>query len=69
MVSPSDRVLERDPDWFFMAIEAYGSGTSDLGFFLGVFLFIRIFEVGNKSGGARGAHKPWGRALGGGRAP
>ena len=30
------RVLEWDPDWFFMATEACGGGTPDLGFFPGV---------------------------------
>ena len=36
MVFPSGRVPERAPDWFFMAIEACGGGTPDLGLFLEV---------------------------------
>ena len=58
MVSPFGRVLERAPDWFFVATEAYGGETSDLGFFSEVSIFIRTFGIGNKSRGARGAHKP-----------
>ena len=46
MVSPSGRVLERAPDWFFVATEAYDGGNSDLGFFSEVHVFIRIFGVG-----------------------
>ena len=33
----------------YVAIEACGSGTSDLGFFSEVSIFIRIFGIGNKS--------------------
>jgi hypothetical protein len=58
MVSPSGRVLERAPDWFFVAIEACGGETPDLGFFLEVTVYIRVFGVGNKSGDTRGGHKP-----------
>ena len=42
---PSDGVLERALDWFFVAIEAYGGGTSDLGLFFMVSLFIGFFGV------------------------
>jgi len=35
MILSSGRVLERGPDWFFMATEAYDGRTSHLGFFLG----------------------------------
>ena len=49
--SPSGRVPERAPDYFFMATEACGSETPDLGLLLGVSIFIGIFGVGNKSGG------------------
>ena len=52
MVSPSGRVPKRAPDWFFMAIEAYGGGTPDLGFFSGVSVFIGIFGVDLMSGGS-----------------
>ena len=44
--SPSGRVPEQGPDWLFMATEACGGGTSDLGLFLGVYVFIRFFGVG-----------------------
>ena len=52
MISPSGRVPERVPDWFFVAIEACGGGTPDRGLFLGVSIFIGIFGVENKSGGS-----------------
>ena len=42
---------ERAPDWFFVATEACGGGTPDLGFFLGVLVFIGIFGVGLTSRG------------------
>ena len=51
MVSPSGRVPERAPDWFFVATEACGGGTPDLDFFLGVLVFIGILGIGIKSGG------------------
>ena len=51
MVSPCSRVPERAPDWFFVATEACGGGTPDLGFFLGVSVFIGFFGVGLTSGG------------------
>ena len=47
--SPSGRVPGRAPERFLVATEACGGGTSDLGFFLEVSIFIRIFGVGNKS--------------------
>ena len=65
MVSPSGRVLEWAPDWFFMAIEAYGGGTSDLGFFSGVSIFIKKLALETRQGGPRGSDKPVERALGG----
>ena len=71
MDPPSGRVPEQGPDWFFVATEACGGGTPDLGLFLGVAIFIGIFGVGLPPGG--GAHEsttwsegaPWGvgRAL------
>ena len=64
MVSPSGRVPERAPDWFFVATEARGGRTPDLGLFLGVLVFIGIFGVENKSGGPRGAHKTGWRPKG-----
>ena len=39
-------------DRFLVATEACGGGTSDLGFFLGVSVFIGIFGVGFTSGGS-----------------
>ena len=54
MVSPSGRVPKWAPDYFFVALEACGGGTPDLGLFLGVSIFIRIFGVENKSGGVSG---------------
>ena len=49
--SPSGRVPEQGPDWFLVATEACGGGTPDLGFFLGVYVFIGNFGVGLTSGG------------------
>ena len=40
---------EQGPDWFLVATEACGGGTPDLGYVLGVSLYIRGFGVGNKS--------------------
>ena len=34
MISPSGRVPEQGPDWFFMDTEAWGCQTSDLDYFL-----------------------------------
>ena len=59
MVSPSGMVPERAPDWSFMAIEACGGGTPDLGFFLEVWVYIGGVGVGNKSGGS--SRRPRGR--------
>ena len=39
-------------DWFSVATEAFGGGTPDLGYFLGVSVFIGIFGVGFTSGGS-----------------
>jgi hypothetical protein len=52
MVSPSDRVPERAPDWFFVATEACGGGTPDLGLFLEVLVFIGGVRIGDKSRGS-----------------
>ena len=52
MVSLSGRVTELALDWFFMATEACGGGTSDLGFFLGVSVYIRGVGIEDKSGGS-----------------
>ena len=51
MDPPFGRVPEPGPDWLFVATEACGGGTADLGFFSGVYVFIGIFGVGFTSGG------------------
>ena len=51
MISPSGGVPEWGLDWFSVATEACGGGTPDLGYVLGVCVYIRGFGVGNKSGG------------------
>ena len=64
---PSDRVPEQRSDWFLVATEPCGGGTPDLGYVLGVSVYIRGFGVGNKSGGS--PRRPRGReARPGGRA-
>ena len=59
---------ERAPNWLFVATEACGGGTPDLGFFLGVSVFIGIFGVGLTSGGSPSHLGDRGRAQGVGRA-
>lgn len=44
MVSPSSRVPKRAPDRFFVALEACGDGSPNLGLFLEVWLFIGILS-------------------------
>src|SRR3990170_2787416 len=46
MIPPSGRVPKQGLDWFFMATEACGGGTSDLGLFLMVSLFIGFYSIG-----------------------
>ena len=58
--SPFGRVPEWAPDWFFVATEACGGGTSHLGFFLGVWVFIGIFGIGLMQGGLRVVHEAGG---------
>ena len=60
---------ERGPDWFLVATEACSGGTPDLGYVLGVSVYIRGFGVGNKSGGSPRRPRGRGRAQGVGRAP
>ena len=50
MDPPSGRVPEQGLDWFSVAIEACGGGTTNLGLFLGVYIFIGILGIENKSG-------------------
>ena len=63
---PSGRVPEQGPDWFLVATEVCG-GTPDLGFFLGVSVFIGIFGVGLTSGGSPSRPRGRGHAQGVGR--
>ena len=55
------RVPERAPNCFFVATEACGGGTLDLGYVLGVSVYTRGFGVENKSGGSPGC--PRGREV------
>ena len=57
----SGRVPEQGPDWFFVATEACGGGTPNLGYFTSVSVFLEIFGVGNKSGGS--TKQPRGRGA------
>ena len=52
-----------------MATEACGGGTSDLGFFLEVWVYMRGVGVENKSGGSPGCPRGREARPGGGRAP
>ena len=45
--SPLWQGAEKGLDWFLVAIEPCGGGTSDLGLFLMVSLFIGFFGVGS----------------------
>ena len=63
MISPSGRVPVRGLDCFFVATEACGSGTPDLGFFLEVSGYIGVLGVGIKSGGLPRGPQARGRAL------
>ena len=60
MDSPFSRVPEQGPDWFLVATEACGGGTPDLGYFLGVSVFIGGFGVEKKLGDPRGVHEAQG---------
>ena len=57
MGSPSGRVPEQGPDWFLVAPEACGGGTPDLGYVLGVSVFIGEVGVENKLGAPQGVHE------------
>ena len=54
------------PDWFFVATEACGGGTSDLIWFLEVLGYKSIYGCRGYVGGATGAPRGRGRALRGG---
>ena len=60
---------ERGPDWFFVATEACGGGTPDLGPVLEVFRYVGIYGCRKYVGGATGVPRGRERAQGGGRAP
>ena len=60
MVSPSGRVPKRAPNCFFVATEASGDGTPNLGLFLEVLGFIGGVGIGDKSWGPRGDDKAGG---------
>ena len=51
--------------WFSVSTEACDGGTPDLGYVLGVSIYIRGFGVGNKSGGSPRRPRGRGRAQGG----
>ena len=55
MDSPSGRVPERAPERFLVTTESCGGGTPDLGYFLGVSVFIGGFGIENKLGGPTGS--------------
>ena len=67
MIPPSGRLPEKGPDWFLVDTEACGGGTSHLGFFWGVWIFIGIFGVGLTSRGSTTRWQGRGRALPPGR--
>ena len=54
MDPPSGRVPERGPDWFFMALEACGGGTPDLGSVLEVLGYVGIYGCKGYVGGPPG---------------
>ena len=56
-------------DWFSVATESSGGGTPDLGYVLGVSVYIRGFGVENKLGGSPRRPRGRGRAQGVGGAP
>ena len=66
---PSDRVPEQGPDSLLVATEACGSGTPDLISVLEVFGYDDIYGCRKYVGGAMGAPRGRGRALGGVRPP
>ena len=66
---PSGRVPEQGPDWFLVATEACGGGTPDLGYVLGVLLFIGGFGIENMSGGPTGCPRGTGERPRGARPP
>ena len=66
MGSPSGRVPERAPERFLVATEACGGGTPDLSSVMEVLGYKSIYGCRGYVGGATGAPRGRGRALGGG---
>ena len=65
MGSPSGRVPERAPERFLVATEARGGRTPDLSSVLEVLRYVGIYGCKGYVGGASGAPRGRGRALGG----
>src|SRR3990170_389668 len=62
MISPSGRVPERGLDWFFVATEACGDGTSDLGLPRGFLEYLGIYSAKRQCGRPpRWAQPTWAR--------
>ena len=56
---------EQGPDWFFVALEACGGGTPDLGSVLEVLGYVGIYGCKGYVGGPPGCSQGRGRAEGG----
>ena len=67
--SPLRQGARTGPDWFLVATEACGGGTPNLGYVLGVWVYIRGVGVGNKSGGSSRRPRDRGACPGGSGAP
>ena len=68
MGSPSDRVPERDPERFLVAVEACGGGTPNLSSYSMVLGYMGIYRRKKSVGGASRGPRDRGCAQGGGRA-
>src|SRR6266536_83785 len=64
MISPSGGVSKRGLDWFFMATEACGSGTSDLGSPRGFLEYLTIYRAKRGCGRPLRWAQPTGARLG-----
>ena len=62
MGSPSGRVPEQGPDWFFVALEVCSGGTPDIYSILEVFGYVGIYGCRKYVGGATGVPRGRGRA-------
>ena len=58
MISPSGWEPEWDPDWFFVATEACGGGTPDLGSFRRFGYLLEYLALESRQEGSRGGHRP-----------